>query len=282
MKYIIILVLGVNLFLGCGKKPGETETQTNVNKQEVKSTGETNKNSVSDSLKYETKNFKKTYKDCKEENEKCSYLKISYIVFDEGSAQKEINKTLDAYIIDSIFSIEGKGSNKSIDGLATAFFSDYETVKKESPDFEPTYALDINSSVEFNKSKVLSVNTGYYIFTGGAHPNTFMRYFVFNPQTGKQLKLRDVLVNGFEDKLNKLIDKKYRSNNKLKDNERLDSEKGMLFENFIKFNDNFIFTKDGVEFLYNRYEIAAYVYGEIEVKFTYKELEEILKPEYKF
>lgn len=281
MKYVICFLLSIALFSGCGKKSEQNGTQTNLNKQDVKSAGESNTNNLTDSLKFEIKNFKKTYKNCSEDSMSCTYLKVSYPFFEEKNSVKDINSTLFAYITDSIFTVEGKGSNKSLEGLANVFFSEYENFKKEVPEYEPGYALDISGNVLFNKPNALSVCIGFYINTGGAHPNSYMKYFVFNPKTGKQLKPGDIFVSSFETKLNKLIDKKYRENNKLKDSDRLDSEKGMLFENYIKYNDNFILTKEGVEFLYNRYEIAAYVYGETEIKFSYKELQEILKPEFK-
>jgi hypothetical protein len=272
MKHIFTLVLIAFIVIGCGKKTETISKETKEVKQEVK---------AQDSLSFEIKNFKKTYKDCKDSDEKCSYLKVSYPVF-AGSNSAEINKVIDAYLVDSVFNNEGKGSNKNLDGLAATFFADYESVMKDaSPDFPIVYALDVNSSVVYNKPAALSVSIDFYINTGGAHPNSYARYFVFNPKTGKHLKLNDIFITGFEDKLNKLIDKKYRALRNLKDTDRLDGEKGYLFDNFIKFNDNFILTKGGINFYYNNYEIAAYAVGPTELNFTYKELEEILKPDYK-
>lgn len=272
MKYILTFILIAFVVIGCGKQTDTINKTTNSAKQELK---------TSDSLSYEVKNFKKTYKDCKDSDEKCSYLKVSYPNF-SGNSAAEINKVVDAYLVDSIFTIEGKASNMNLDGLAATFFADYDSVMKDaSPDFPVVYALDVNSSVIFNKPAALSVSIDFYINTGGAHPNSFVRYFVFNPKTGKQVKLSDLFDSGFEDKLNKLIDKKYREYRNLKPTDRLDGEKGYLFDNFIKFNDNFILTKEGINFFYNNYEIAAYAVGPTELKFTYKELEEILKPEYK-
>lgn len=272
MRNIILLLSFLISFTGCQKLGNDTKQNAQNTKQETKST---------DTVGYEMKQYKKTYKDCNENDEKCSYLKISYPVF-KGNNGNEMNKIIDAYIADSVFNIEGK-TNKNLDGLAAAFFGDYEQVKKDAAkDFPVTYGLDMSSKIVFNNPKVLSLSIDEYINTGGAHPNSFIKYFVFNPQNGKPLNLNDIFISGFEAKLNKLIDSKFRAEKGLKPNEKLNGEKGGLFEDYIKFNDNFILTKDGIEFLYNRYEIAAYVYGDITVKFTYKELDEILKPEYKF
>ena len=63
--------------------------------------------------------------------------------------------------------------------------------------------------------------------------------------------------------------------------ERLDGEKGMLFENYIRFNSNFALTDKGVAFFYNQYEIAAYAYGTTKIDLPYRELAGILKPRFK-
>ncbi len=271
MRNLLLLLSAMFLFTGCQKIGNDTKKESLNSKQETKS---------ADTLSYESKQYKKRYKDCNENDEKCSYLNISYMEF-KGNAGPEINKVLNAFITDSLFNIEEK-PNKTLEGLTTAFFKDYEEVMKtSSADFPVTYALDVKSNVVLNKPKALSVSVEEYINTGGAHPNTYIKYFVFNPQSGKQLTLNDIFTTGFEGKLNKLIDAKYRADKGLKPGDKLSGEKGELFEDFIRYNNNFILTKDGIEFLYNRYEIAAYVFGEITVKFTYKELEEILKQEYK-
>ncbi|MFA5012469.1 MAG: DUF3298 and DUF4163 domain-containing protein [Ignavibacteria bacterium] len=272
MRHISIFIIVVFIVIGCGKQSDTMNKTTGSAKQDVK---------TSDSIVFESKIFKKTYKDCKETEEKCSYLKVSYPVF-SGSSAAEINKIIDTYIADSIFTVEGSSNNKNPEGLAKTFFTDYENAMKDaSPDFPLVYALDINCSVVYNKPTALSLSVEYYINTGGAHPNSYARYFVFNPKSGKLLKLTDLFSIGFEVKLNKLIDKKYRELKNLKETDRLDSEKGYLFDNFLKYNDNFMLTKEGINFFYNNYEIAPYAVGPTELKFTYKELGEILTPEYK-
>ena len=75
-----------------------------------------------------------------------------------------------------------------------------------------------------------------------------------------------------------LIDTRFRRMMGLTKTERLDSEKGTLFKNSIQFNQNFALTNKGVSFLYNEYEIAAYVYGQTEVDLSYKELAGIILP----
>jgi hypothetical protein len=284
MKKIILISAIVLLFLGCGKKNAADDNKDSAKNQTTQVAGQIageSNTSAPDSMKYEIKKFLKTYKGCKEDSENCSYLKMEYPVFSSGKSYKDINKFIYAFLTDSIYNIEEGRPNKTLEGLADNFLKDYESFKNEMPDWGLSYALDLVGSVVYNKNNILTVDIGYYIFTGGAHPNSFDGYFVFNTDNGKLLHPKDIFINGFESKLNKLIEKKYREYRGISDNERLDSENGMLFENKISFNDNVGLLNDGVVFYYNSYEIAAYAVGPTELKFTYRELADLLRPEFK-
>ena len=45
----------------------------------------------------------------------------------------------------------------------------------------------------------------------------------------------------------------------------------------IRLNSNFHLGVDGITFIYDQYEIAAYVFGAISIKFSYHELKPFLK-----
>ncbi len=283
MKNILMLSIVALLILGCGKKQTDTNATSdvqNTNSREIKSAGESNSGSP-DSLKYEMQKFNKTYKGCKEDEENCSYMKIEYPVFTSGKSYKRINEAIYAYLADSVYLLEEGMSNKTLDKLAENYFKDYEMMKSDNPDWGLSYAFESAGRVLFNKGNAVTVEINTYMFTGGAHPNTYNVYFVFDTETGKRLHVQDIFVKGFETKLNKLIEKKYREFRGISDKERLDGENGMLFENHIEYNDNFGLLKDGVVFYYNSYEIAAYAVGPTELNFTYKELGDLLRPEYK-
>ncbi|MCE1164542.1 MAG: DUF3298 and DUF4163 domain-containing protein [Bacteroidetes bacterium] len=285
MKILNAILLFSLLFLACGRKPADTQkkdTTASLNKSEsVKKVAGESGSEVPDSLKYEMKKFYKTYKGCKEEDDNCAYIKMEYPVFTSGAAAKGINNFILSYLADSVYVFEEGRGNKTLEKLADVFFKDFETMKKENPDWPGGYALDLNSSVEFNKNNIITLNFSFYLNSGGAHPNSYFIYYVLDASTGKIFKTKDLFVKGFEPKLNKLIEKKYRAFREMSDKDRLDGDKGMLFENHIEYNENVGLLRDGVEFYYNNYEIAAYAVGPSELKFTYKELDDLLKPEFK-
>jgi hypothetical protein len=127
---------------------------------------------------------------------------------------------------------------------------------------------------ETDKTLCLSFYNSNYL--GGAHPNTFTVFRNINKETGDTISLINLFGSGFEDKLNKLIDKNYRVMKGLKPGDNL-SEKGDLFVNKITFTYNFAVLNDkAIEFYYNAYDIAPYVIGPVVVKISAEDIAGIL------
>ncbi|MNL65691.1 hypothetical protein D3C87_1900590 [compost metagenome] len=78
-------------------------------------------------------------------------------------------------------------------------------------------------------------------------------------------------------KLTAVAEKIFRKNEKLSPTESLKDK--YFFENdTFSLNQNFTITEKGLKFLYNPYEIKAYVYGTTELLIPFAELKDIAKP----
>jgi len=238
--------------------------------------------SADHSLRYEMNSVEKVYEEDDNGGENATYCKVSYPVFSDGEHAETFNRYLLGWIADStaLSSVPLDPGSITIEGLADNFFAEYDSLRKDFPVSWP-YQFELTGSVLLNKRGLLTVDLSYYAFTGGAHGNSHTEYFVFDTRTGTRLGLNDVFEQGFEERLNKLIDRRYRQMKGLSSTDRLDGEKGMLFENFIHFNDNFALTEEGVSFFFNNYEITAYAFGPTKIDLSYSELAGILKPEFR-
>jgi len=221
----------------------------------------------------------KIYNDAKQPDENDAYCLCRYPVFYGQKSSTPVNNIIEASIAESLRLGEQKSKGESLDILTKQFLKEYDAFKKERKSELP-YQFDLNGKVLLNRSGVLTLGLYTTTYTGGAHGSNHTEYLVFDTESGRRLRLQDVFVKGFEKRLNQFIDARFRKMMGLSKTERLDSEKGSLFKNSIQFNQNFALTNKGVSFLYNEYEIAAYVYGETEVDLSYKELAGILKHEY--
>ena len=57
-----------------------------------------------------------------------------------------------------------------------------------------------------------------------------------------------------------------------------DALSSVLFDDFIKPNNNFYFNNNGIAFMYNPYEVASYAQGQIVVFIPYADLKTYLVP----
>ncbi|MBO7231248.1 MAG: DUF3298 domain-containing protein [Bacteroidaceae bacterium] len=134
-----------------------------------------------------------------------------------------------------------------------------------------------NSEVERGYNGVLNYIIMWEEFTGGAHPNSYYTVLNFNPGTGEEIILSDILKENYEEPLTDML-----INNLAKQLEVTNvdgiKEKGYLYQDTEMFiSNNFILDNDKIVFIYNKYEIAPYALGDIMIEVTYNELKDLMK-----
>lgn len=113
-------------------------------------------------------------------------------------------------------------------------------------------------------------------YSGGAHNNYGTTLYCFDVKKQKHLALTD-LVNIDSVSLQKLVEKNFRIQYKVKPNEALTTQ---LFDDHLAANKNFFFDTNGIAFLYNPYEVASFAQGQIVVSVPYKDLKKYLNPSF--
>ncbi|RZM07685.1 MAG: DUF3298 domain-containing protein, partial [Pedobacter sp.] len=160
---------------------------------------------------------------------------------------------------------------------AEDFIKGFDDFQKTNKDRIQTWFLDIRTEVVRQDPAYLSLLRKYANFSGGAHPNYSNNYINYDPVSHGEIILDSLLLPDSKAKLNAIAEQIFRKNEKLGPS---DSLKGKyFFENDIfKLNENFTITDEGLKFLYNPYEIKAYVYGFTELTIPFAELKSIAKP----
>jgi hypothetical protein len=142
-----------------------------------------------------------------------------------------------------------------------------------------TYALSRKIQVAYRNDKLLTLSAFTYFDGGGAHGNYGTSYINIDLVHNRVLEITDVIDTlACRDLLSSLLEKKFRTTHHVKKEENLSE---YLFNDEIKFNENFSLTSKGIRFNYNPYEIAAYAFGEISLYIPFKELSSCLKPEFR-
>ena len=165
-----------------------------------------------------------------------------------------------------------------------AFFkSDYEEAKAEgySEGVLSNYIslIEMTDTVMVVKEGIVSILTKTYENTGGAHPNQTSDAMSFDLVNQTQLTPEVLFKKDSEAKINDLIYQELLRKYQVTTGEELE-ELGLFNYADAKVTDNILLTSDGVSFLYNPYEIGAYVVGTVQVDLPYDAVAPYLSDEY--
>ena len=129
----------------------------------------------------------------------------------------------------------------------------------------------IDVSVVNNSYHLLSLKIDESEDSGGVHPNHSSRYINYDLRQNARIRLRDLLVPGYEQRLLLLGRRLFYAQN---------ADNGMLNEaDEFKLNENLLVQPTGLLFRFNPYEAAAYAGGDPILFITYKQLGSLLRQE---
>lgn len=134
-----------------------------------------------------------------------------------------------------------------------------------------------NSEIEKGYKGYINYIIAWEEFTGGAHPNSYYTVLNFNPATGEEIVLGDILKEGYEEDLTTALINNLARQLQVEDINGI-KEKGYLYQDTEMFiSNNFILGNEKIVFIYNRYEIAPYSAGDIMIEVTYNEIKDLMK-----
>lgn len=231
-----------------------------------------NKSSVS----YETKNFRiESSGGCTSDTMQCAYYEVNYPEFRglDTSVAESLGKRLDAIV--SMGNPEAEG--QSMREIGEGFIQDYVNFRNEIPDATGGWYYQADIRAEILIDTLISLTSVEEYFTGGAHGGHGTYFINIDPRTGADFTLSNLLKPGYEESLRKLGEKSFRKVRELPDT-------ASLIENYFEFpddnfalNQNYGFTKSGIVFYFNNYEIAPYAAGPTEVVIPYEAIREWLR-----
>jgi Deacetylase PdaC/Protein of unknown function (DUF3298) len=174
-----------------------------------------------------------------------------------------------------------KNSTEEIGKILLRRKNEFLGQKNSSHEEITDYSTSDDIQVEFNNQRLLSLSHANYSFSGGAHGNYGTSYTCFDLVNAHKLELYDVLDTlAGRAVIEKILEKKFRATyTSMIDKDQPLNE--VLSVERIPVNDNFLLTAKGIAFNYVPYEIAAYALGGIFLYIPFKEIDPLLKPEFK-
>lgn len=170
--------------------------------------------------------------------------------------------------------------NMGFKNLATSYFANY---KKTALDYAKdgdtneaflNYSNHSYQSLVYNDKDFVIIEQMDDDYSGGAHGNYASIFHCLDIKNQKKLVLSDV-VKVDTVILEQLLEKYLRKQYNVESGEQLTT---VLFDNYLKPNNNFYFNDNGLAFLYNPYEVASYAQGQIIVYIPFTELKPYLAP----
>lgn len=226
------------------------------------------------------------------ESPKCQ-IKINFKYLKSANKNDSLTQVINQVLEDAFSSAHaGAASPQSfVSSIKESLVNDYfKDVKKayqtdvengmkadEIPNWY-NYEYKINSELKEGKDSILNYIVMNYQDTGGAHLNTWEQWVNVDVRNGHKLTKEEVFRKDTDEEICKLILVRLleEANRKLETDtltcvEGL-NEMGILLETDLYVPDNFLLGKDGVTFLYNRFDIAPHYMGQFELKVPYEEI----------
>ncbi len=212
-------------------------------------------------------------------------VSVSYplLTSDEPGDQR-INDRLDELAaasitdwLDSTVVAQNPAARTNLVKAATLFADDYRSLREDMGGIGGCWELSTTADTVFSSLTVLTVRAVIYAYTGGAHPNSNQILLTFDRETGRELRLTEMVSDTAA--LLGVVEKAFRKQQQLSPTDKLEEQGYFLHNGQFFLPGNIAPGRQGMIFHYNPYEIAAYAVGPIEVIVPYETLNGILRRE---
>lgn len=230
-----------------------------------------------DSLAYEIRAVYETFGKCDSVlyTAECAKIKITFPFFKNPnyySISDSINSVIQNYLLLPNFEQKPQNLQEKMD----LFLREYKEVAKEIEDYQIGWFSEMNVEVIRNDARFIVIKFSEINFTGGAHPNSFIKFINFDTESGRIIRKKDIFTENEE--LVKIGEEKFRTYYNIpKEQTLLEFNDFFLDDGKFFLNDNFAVLDSGLIFLYNNYEIAPYSYGQTELFLPYSQISKFLK-----
>ena len=228
-----------------------------------------------DTLAYTIKTIKQRASDCGDKPDSgCTVAILKYPVFKNSVLLNDSiqNKLFNLFWTDSTLE-----ADTALQQYANNFINIYEQNKNDPSVKGRVFTVNSYAKIVRQDSSLLALQIGGYMFQGGAHGATMTYFLNWNTKTDKRINLSDLLITGYDDKLTRIADTIFRTNELLSDTASL-ADNYFFKNNEFALNNNFLVTPTGLRFLYNQYEIKPYAAGQTSLIIPYSKIKPLLLP----
>lgn len=220
---------------------------------------------------------KLTYEPLKLEGEACEKCpKIDINIpnaLDDTPVAKAINRALGEEII-SILSFSDGAEIDNVEKAIASFTDSYRELR-DKYDYEMPWEATVDGRVVHENDELVCLEVKSYSFTGGAHGYSSTTYLNFDKGKSRELEAGELFrdLKGFED----FAEARFRQRENIPAEGNINAT-GFMFEgDRFHLPLNIGYTDQGLQLIYNQYEVASYADGPIVLTLPYSEVNPYLK-----
>ena len=211
------------------------------------------------------------------EKNKCTNCPIVEINIPNALPTSKTARTINTALKEELILLLTFDDEKEVSSIETAIAS-FKNAFLELKEMHISEAIEweaiINGEVIYENKYVLTIVLNSYIFTGGAHGYNSITYLNFNKDKGVEFENWEL----FKDKegFTELVETKFRAQENMKEKTPINATGFMFEDNVFVLPENIGFTEEGMQLLYNPYEVSSYADGSIVINLSYIEIEKYL------
>lgn len=176
----------------------------------------------------------------------------------------------------------GALANREVAAIVNQFKRDFrramEDNRKQNFRMAEPFLLQIRPTLSIARADLISLYLEIFLWTGGAHPNTFYRVVNVGMVNGKPrvLKLSDVLERGAS--ASEVMERVYRRLEAVK-RQRDPSGEPWMPDGGIprEYWNSFILTPNAIVWIFEPYAVGAYAEGMFQIRLNYGELQGLVR-----
>ena len=203
--------------------------------------------------------------------------KIEIVVpkaLDDIAVSVSINRAMEEEVI-SLLSFDEEQEIDTMDKAMDSFSQSYREMKAKFPDESAGWEASIMGEVIYEDTAVITIELNSYTYTGGAHGYGSTTYVNFDKYKGAELENWELFedLEGFQ----KYAESRFRIQENIPQDQNINATGFMFNADSFHLADNMGYTNEGVQLIYNPYEVASYAEGPIVLNLPYVEVNTYLK-----
>ncbi len=216
----------------------------------------------------------KTYEYKTEKCSDCSQVSIKYPKVDEESNLAFVINTSIKEEVISFLTYDDEIEVTTIEEGVAAFKKGHENIQKLHPDESTPWSFNANGNVAYEDMNVITIALEVHSFTGGAHGYSSKTFLNFDKKTGLEIENEELFNN--LDTFTDIAETFFKRKEQIPESDSINST-GLMFEADIFYlPENIGYTKEGLQLLYNQYEVSSFADGTISVTIPYEKLKQHL------